>query len=245
MLGDRRRPGRRHRPRRGTPRCRRSTPPAVRCGRPSARASRRRPATRCDAAAPTESRWVRISAVPWAWAARRLNSMRRAHVFGRPVGRPVGADRVERAHEGAVGVGLARPDVALVEMGVHVDEGRPDHAADRGRAAASSVSAAGRGDDRSTRPSATTMSTAQRPSASGSAAGIVEQHAGHRGVGDRRSAAASGLSAKPRSAMSVLPAHGALVPLPREEMRDEAGGGVDHHAGQATAAPAPRRGAGC
>ena len=34
------------------------------------------------------------------------------------------AGGIERAHEGAVGIGLARPDMTLVDMGVTVDEGR-------------------------------------------------------------------------------------------------------------------------
>ena len=50
--------------------------------------------------------------------------MRRAHIGDRPVGLAVGPDRGERAHEGAVGVGGAGADVALVEVGVHVDEAR-------------------------------------------------------------------------------------------------------------------------
>ena len=39
------------------------------------------------------------------------------------------ADGIERAHEGAVGIALARPDMALVDMGVAVDEGRQHDAA--------------------------------------------------------------------------------------------------------------------
>ena len=46
-----------------------------------------------------------------------------AHVGGGPVRGPVGGDGVERAHEGAVGVRRPAPDMALVEMGVHVGEG--------------------------------------------------------------------------------------------------------------------------
>ncbi|MPL60722.1 hypothetical protein SDC9_06283 [bioreactor metagenome] len=53
----------------------------------------------------------------------------RAHILGRPVRHPVGADGGQRALERAVGVRRARPDMALVEMRVHVDEGRKDHLA--------------------------------------------------------------------------------------------------------------------
>jgi hypothetical protein len=47
----------------------------------------------------------------------------------RSSGGAVGADGGQRAHETAVGIGAARPDMALVEMGVHVDEGGKDHGA--------------------------------------------------------------------------------------------------------------------
>ena len=102
--------------------------------------------------------------------ARRLKSMRRRDVVGRPVGVAVGRHRVERAHEGAVGIGPARPDVALVDVGVHVDEGRPDHAAvevepRRVRSAPAGGRCARSGRRRST------MSAATRPSASGSPGG--------------------------------------------------------------------------
>jgi hypothetical protein len=52
-----------------------------------------------------------------------------AHIFARPVGAPVGADRRDGAARRPVGIGGARPDMALVEMGVDVDKARPD---DRG-----------------------------------------------------------------------------------------------------------------
>src|SRR3954447_17836633 len=43
-----------------------------------------------------------------------------------PMHVPIERDRVEGAEEGAVGVRPARPDLALVEMRVHVDEGGED-----------------------------------------------------------------------------------------------------------------------
>ena len=46
-----------------------------------------------------------------------------AHVLHPPARLPVPGDCVERAHERAVRVGGAGPDMALVEMGVHVREG--------------------------------------------------------------------------------------------------------------------------
>ncbi len=46
-----------------------------------------------------------------------------------PVHLAVDRDRFQRAGEGAVGVAAARPDMPLVDMGVHVDEARPGHAA--------------------------------------------------------------------------------------------------------------------
>jgi hypothetical protein len=52
-----------------------------------------------------------------------------AHVGGMPVGLPVGSHGGQRAHEGAVGIGSARPDVTLVEVGVALGETREDDAA--------------------------------------------------------------------------------------------------------------------
>ena len=46
------------------------------------------------------------------------------NVFRAPARYAIASDRLERGHERAVGVGRARPDVALVDMGVAVDEGR-------------------------------------------------------------------------------------------------------------------------
>jgi hypothetical protein len=50
----------------------------------------------------------------------------RLDVGGGPVGRPVGDVGLDGALEGAVRVLCARPDVALVQMGVEVDEAGPD-----------------------------------------------------------------------------------------------------------------------
>jgi hypothetical protein len=57
-------------------------------------------------------------------AERELHARR--HVAGRPVRLAVATDGLQRAHEAAVGVAGARPDVALVEVGVHVHRARPD-----------------------------------------------------------------------------------------------------------------------
>ena len=52
-------------------------------------------------------------------------------VGGGPVARAVIGNGLHRVGEGAGGVGLARPDVALVEVGVHVGEGGDEDAACR------------------------------------------------------------------------------------------------------------------
>ena len=52
-----------------------------------------------------------------------------AHVGRVPAARAVAFHRLQRAHETAVGVGRARPDMALVQMGMDVHIGRPDLAA--------------------------------------------------------------------------------------------------------------------
>ena len=64
-----------------------------------------------------------MAPVPCASAAER-EIHAGADILRRPVRFPVGADVVESAHEGPVRVLAARPDVALVEMGVNVDEAR-------------------------------------------------------------------------------------------------------------------------
>ena len=69
-----------------------------------------------------------------------------AHVRSAPMGDAVGADRLERAHEGAVGVGRARPDKALVEVGVEVDRAGPDHPAREVEAARGGAGGLDRGD---------------------------------------------------------------------------------------------------
>jgi len=55
-------------------------------------------------------------------AQREIHASRQ--VVGRPVHQPVGIRRVQRAHERAIRVGHARPDMALVDMGMAVDEAR-------------------------------------------------------------------------------------------------------------------------
>ena len=53
----------------------------------------------------------------------------RADIRRRPVRLAVGHDAVERAQEAAIGVALARPDMALVEMDMAVDQARQHDAA--------------------------------------------------------------------------------------------------------------------
>ena len=53
----------------------------------------------------------------------------RADVVGGPARLAVARRRLERAGEAAVGIGGARPDLALVEVGVQVDGAGPDHPA--------------------------------------------------------------------------------------------------------------------
>jgi hypothetical protein len=55
--------------------------------------------------------------------------MRRLDVFCRPTGGAVLSDGVEGTGKAAVGIGFAGPDVALVDMGVAIDEGRECDAA--------------------------------------------------------------------------------------------------------------------
>ncbi len=50
-------------------------------------------------------------------------------IIGVPVACPIMIGGVQGAAECAVGIGATRPYVALVEMGVHVDEAQPHHAA--------------------------------------------------------------------------------------------------------------------
>ena len=47
-------------------------------------------------------------------------------IGGGPVALAIGADREQRTEPGAIGVLFPRPDMALVEMGVDVDEGGKD-----------------------------------------------------------------------------------------------------------------------
>ncbi len=64
----------------------------------------------------------RLGAVRVGAAQRELHALRDVQRI--PACGAILADGIERAHEGAVGIGLARPDMALVDMGVAVDEGR-------------------------------------------------------------------------------------------------------------------------
>ena len=105
-----------------------------------------------------------------------------ADVGGGPVGGTVGGDRTERAHEGAVGIGAARPDVALVEMGVHVDEGRPDHAGVEIEPRHAG-DAAGGGDGLDAALGDDDVDPAEALGV-GLGPGVGEEHAGDRGVGE-------------------------------------------------------------
>jgi len=69
----------------------------------------------------------RFGAMRVGRAQREIHAPR--HVLGAPARHPVGAGGVERAHEAAVGIGFARPDMALVDMGVAIDEARQHDAA--------------------------------------------------------------------------------------------------------------------
>ena len=78
----------------------------------------------------------------------------------------------ERAHEGAVGIGFARPDVALVDMGVAVDEARQHDAAGEVDGGGDGVVVGGDGSDlavgyeRSARMKPSTSEGAARPGVS-------------------------------------------------------------------------------
>ena len=105
----------------------------------------------------------RLGAVGVGAAQREIHAAR--DVVGVPARGAVLAGGIERAHEGAVGIGLARPDMALVDMGVAVDEAGQHDAAgevDR-RAAAAGLSP--RAAMPVILPSATAMSASAKPSA--------------------------------------------------------------------------------
>ena len=72
------------------------------------------------------SRWVRIATVPWAWAQRRPNSKRALTSSADQCAPRSRSTTSSAAANVAVRVLGARPDVALVEMGVDVDQPRPD-----------------------------------------------------------------------------------------------------------------------
>ena len=142
------------------------------------------------------------------------------------------ADRVERADEGAVGVRLARPDVALVDMRVACRRrhGRtmPPVEIDRvGQpvvvpGAAMPLDAAVR---RSTM-SASDEPVARRPR------WRVPRRARRARARSRSTIVAARRDAATLRPRSVLPLHGALVPLAEQQIRDEAGGAEDRDAGQ-------------
>ncbi len=69
----------------------------------------------------------RADAVMLGGAQREIHARR--HVGGGPVRLAVLADILQRARESAVRIGAAWPDMALVEMGMGLDEGREEDAA--------------------------------------------------------------------------------------------------------------------
>ncbi len=78
---------------------------------------------------PSESIWVRIAAVPWAKAQRSPNSMRARTSAADQLASRSAMTLFERAHEAAVGIAAARPDMALVEMDMAIDQARQHDAA--------------------------------------------------------------------------------------------------------------------
>ena len=64
--------------------------------------------------------------MPWAKAQRRPKCEARSQVGSAPMGAAIALDGRDGGGEAAVRVRGARPDVALVEMSVDVDQPRPD-----------------------------------------------------------------------------------------------------------------------
>ena len=94
-------------------------------------------------------------------------------------------------------------------------------------------------------PSAMTMSASDEPVAIGRRAGAPRRAQPARvALREHDSAPSSGMAAKP-FAHSILPLHRALVPVPQQQMRDEAGQRRRSRCRSARAGPAPRTGAGC
>ena len=123
-------------------------------------------------------------------------------------------------HEGAVGIRLARPDVALVDVGVACRR-RPARPCRRSRSSRGERRRRRGGDRcRSIVPSAI-VDVGQRPGRrrSASTRGALDERRRARWRWRGRSVAASGTAAKP-FATSVLPPHGALVPLPQQQIGD-------------------------
>ena len=88
--------------------------------------------------------------------------MRARDIGRRPVRVSIALNGCQRASESAVGIGPARQDMALVEMGVHVDEAGPDLAVIHVDSGRSETVPAGR--SASILPSAMTISARIRPS---------------------------------------------------------------------------------
>ena len=75
-----------------------------------------------------ESRCVADGARAVSIGAFQRESHPRPHILSGPVGLAVLANGCQGAGKRAIGIGLARPDMPLVEMGVHVREGWQHHA---------------------------------------------------------------------------------------------------------------------
>ena len=194
--------------------------PAARCGRASASRISSNTGQEIASCGATLNRDACGS--PWCRGRRRSaaqKSMRRATSVGAPA-RARGRRRRRSSAPMKVpsGLRLARPDMALVDMGVAVDEGRQDDAPGEVDGAAGAGCHAARG-NADILPSATAMSASAKPSAS-KLRQARRQRRVHAGVGEHDSVAGrgscvSGMSVTP----SALPLQGALVPAPQHQMR--------------------------
>ena len=141
------------------------------------------------------------------------------------------AGRVERAHEGAVGIGLARPDMALVDMGVAVDEAGQHDAAgevDGAGGSARSCARAMRGD-----LAVGDGDVGQRETVGVERRGKAWRQRGvQAGIGERVKAAVVGDQQLRRPSTSPLLLQRAFVPAPQDEMRDQRQHQEDDDAGE-------------
>ncbi len=166
---------------------------------------------------PMESRWVRIAPVPCAKAQRSAKSMRARTSCADQFAVAVRGGVVERAHEGAVWVRRARPDMALVEMGVDVDEARQHDAAVEiearaGRASRLNVPA---GVTEAMRPSSIVMSIAREALPRRAASPALVTRAERRARVREAIARRVGNARRSPGPCSPLLRQGALVPAPQ------------------------------